>query len=146
MNRGFEVINLFTLETIYSPEEIKISKFSAVSHKHKEFIVAYSTPTSRILRYSYDLEILNVEDDEFGREIFNSFPNPAYDLLNISNLPLDFQGKIELYDLNYNLLSEKYFKGENIQLNIQNFSIGTYFIKIISNNGDIFYKKFLKYN
>ncbi len=73
------------------------------------------------------------------------YPTPANDVLNINNIPLTKNAKINIYDIVGNIVynSEINYNEKNKTLNISNLNDGVYFIKINADNFS-YVKKFSK--
>lgn len=77
---------------------------------------------------------LNV--DEFLTSKFNVFPNPATDIVTITNSESIGVEQIEVYDIKgKNIKSQNYSNQNEIQLNISDFAAGTYMFHIKTNQG-----------
>jgi len=77
---------------------------------------------------------LNV--DEFLTSKFNVFPNPATDIVTITNSESIGVEQIEVYDIKgKNIKSQNYNNQNEIQLNISDFAAGTYMFHIKTNQG-----------
>lgn len=63
-------------------------------------------------------------------------PNPASDIVQLSNLPTAVTVKVEIYNTQGYLLDSKHFSttSTSLDLNIQNYVSGIYFIRISNNN------------
>ncbi len=74
------------------------------------------------------------------QSIFNVYPNPASDILNIEALDnLEYEYEV------YNITGDRLMQGElksHTKINILKFSSGVYYLKIVSKKGSSF-KKFL---
>lgn len=77
---------------------------------------------------------LNV--DEFLASKFNVFPNPATDVVIITNKENIGVEQIEVYDINgKNVKSQNYNHKNEIQLNISDLAVGTYMFHVKTNLG-----------
>lgn len=82
--------------------------------------------------------------DEFLTSKFNVFPNPATDVVTITNTENINVKQIEIYDVNgKNIKSQEYNNENEIQLNISDLASGTYMFHIKTNQG-IAVKKVVK--
>jgi hypothetical protein len=71
--------------------------------------------------------IFDVEENE---ALVRVFPNPATNILNISTKSSFYQNEtIEIYNINGILLDKYNAAGQNIQIDISNYSSGVYFVK-----------------
>ncbi|HUH25449.1 MAG TPA: T9SS type A sorting domain-containing protein, partial [Flavobacterium sp.] len=77
-----------------------------------------------------------VSANSFLNEQFTIFPNPASSFVNITNaLNLEVE-EVSIYDLSGKLLkTQKVVSAENIQLNIEEFAVGTYLFHIKTKEG-----------
>jgi len=74
--------------------------------------------------------------DEFFTSKFNVFPNPATDIVMITNNENIVVEQIEIYDINgKNIKSQNYSNQNEIQFNISDLALGTYMIHIKTNHG-----------
>jgi len=86
--------------------------------------------------------ILNTAEQLAGK--FNLYPNPARDILNISNTENLFVKQTEIYDLAGKVISTQNFSSEaEVQLNIADLASGTYMLYLETNQGTAV-KKFIK--
>src|SRR5690554_3704861 len=85
-----------------------------------------------------------VSINEFVSEKFNIFPNPATNVVTISNSENIGIKELLIYDITGRQISIYSYKNENeVQLNIKNLSSGTYFLHIVTDEGRGF-KKLVK--
>src|SRR5690554_344094 len=77
-----------------------------------------------------------VSINEFVSEKFNIFPNPATDLVTITNSENIGIKEIAVYDLNGKIVKSQKFKRENkAKLDIEELNSGTYFLHIVTDEG-----------
>ncbi len=77
-----------------------------------------------------------VSTNEFVSGKFNIFPNPATDLVTITNSENIGIKEIAVYDLNGKIVKSQKFKKENeILLNTEDLNSGTYFLHIVTDEG-----------
>src|SRR5690554_428284 len=77
-----------------------------------------------------------VSINEFVSEKFNIFPNPATSVVTISNSENIGIKELLIYDITGRQISIYSYKNENeVQLNIENLSSGTYFLHIVTDKG-----------
>ena len=77
-----------------------------------------------------------VSINEFVSGKFNIFPNPATDLVTITNSENIGIKEIAVYDLNGKIVKSQKFKKENeILLNTEDLASGTYFLHIVTDEG-----------
>src|SRR5690554_1548431 len=77
-----------------------------------------------------------VSINEFVSDKFNLFPNPATSVVTISNSENIGIKELLIYDITGRQISTYSYKNENeVQLNIENLSSGTYFLHIITDEG-----------
>ncbi len=77
-----------------------------------------------------------VSVNEFVSGKFNIFPNPATDLVTITNSENIGIKEIAVYDLNGKIVKSQKFKKENeILLNTEDLNSGTYFLHIVTDEG-----------
>jgi hypothetical protein len=109
-------------------------------------VVAYVGQGEVCIDTSACVTINNVGLNELNSESqITLFPNPANDNINIEllNLLYSTKNRISIYDVQGQILLEKYSQSANTEINISSLSSGIYFIKI--QNGDsFFFKKFVK--
>ena len=80
----------------------------------------------------------------FLSEKFNLFPNPASDVVNISNSENMIINKVDVYDTTGKLIDTQKFNNETeIQLNVETLNSGTYLLHLQTNEG-IAVKKLVK--
>jgi len=78
--------------------------------------------------------ILSTEN--FLAEKFNVFPNPANNVVNITNNENMFVKEVTVYDTTGKQLSTQSFNNEaEIQLNVENLASGTYLLHLQTNEG-----------
>lgn len=83
------------------------------------------------------LSALNFENDDI-----EVFPNPAHSIITVKNSNSNIKS-IELYDMAGRVLKAEKVNKKDVQLDVSNYQVGTYLIKVITNNGDAV-KKFIK--
>ena len=71
------------------------------------------------------------------------FPNPANDIVNISSDKDQLQ-RIELYSMTGSLIFKADLNSNNYALNISNYPIGTYLLKVFSQDNDVINTKIVK--
>jgi len=77
-----------------------------------------------------------VSVNEFVSAKFNLYPNPATDLVTITNSENIGIKEIAVYDLNGKIVKSQKFKKENeILLNTEDLNSGTYFLHIVTDEG-----------
>lgn len=82
--------------------------------------------------------------NEFNDNSISVYPNPAKDILNISNSNQSFINAIEVTDINGRLVkSQKFSNVNDIQVNISDLSKGVYMLKAVSDKGAVI-KKIVK--
>lgn len=82
--------------------------------------------------------------DNFLIEKFNIFPNPASNVVDITNSENMSIKQIEIYDVTGKLINTQYFNNEtDIQLNIENLTNGAYLLHLHTNEG-VAVKKLIK--
>ena len=90
--------------------------------------------------------IINSVSDEFLNEKISIYPNPSNDELNISweEKQIDH---IDIFNVQGQLISSKYVNRREAitKLDVSNFQIGLYYLRIKSSDGIILSKSFLKY-
>jgi hypothetical protein len=86
------------------------------------------------------LSIPNVEDNFTTHKIY---PNPANDIVNISSDKDQLQ-KIELYSMTGSLIFKTDLNSNIYALNISNYPIGTYLLKVFSQDNDVINTKIVK--
>jgi len=100
--------------------------------------------------YKYDNFVISavntvpLSNKDFISEKFNLYPNPAKNVVNITNVENIAVEKITVYDVNGKLIDTKTFSNKYaIQLDISAFSAGTYLLQIETTEG-IAVKKVVK--
>lgn len=74
--------------------------------------------------------------DNFLAEKFNLFPNPATNVVNITNSENMLVNQIVIYDINGKQLNIQNFNNEaEIKLNVENLASGTYMLHLQTNEG-----------
>jgi len=94
--------------------------------------------------YKYDNIVISavntvpLSTQDFLSEKFNVFPNPATDIVNISNSDdIDIKG-VNVYDVSGKLVKSNFYTNQtNVQLNISTFASGLYVFSIKTENGTI---------
>ncbi len=77
-----------------------------------------------------------VSINEFVSDKFNLYPNPATNVVTISNSENIGIKELLIYDITGRQISIYSYKNENeVQLNIENLSSGTYFLHIVTDEG-----------
>lgn len=71
------------------------------------------------------------------------YPNPSNELINIS-FGEDQLSKLELYDITGKLLFKKELNANTYALNIANYPLGTYLVKVYNQNNASLNKKIIK--
>ena len=98
-----------------------------------------TTPT-----YKYDnivisaVNMVPLSTQDFLSEKFSVFPNPATDIVNVSNNDnIDIKG-VNIYDVSGKLVKSNFYTNEtNVQMNISTFASGLYVFSIKTENGTI---------
>ncbi|MDT8346529.1 MAG: T9SS type A sorting domain-containing protein [Flavobacteriaceae bacterium] len=79
---------------------------------------------------------------EFEQQSFKLFPSPAREILNIeSNFQME---SVQIYDINGKLLDRISINENTLQLNVINYSTGLYFAKILTSDGKVITRRFVK--
>ena len=74
--------------------------------------------------------------DNFLSEKFNIYPNPATNVVNITNSDNMLVQQVAIYDIaGKEIKNQTYTNETNIQLNIENLSSGTYMLQLQTNEG-----------
>src|SRR5690606_39762654 len=112
-----------------------------------EYIDNSSNPLSTYIRNRYDnikITALNavppgviaLSVDDILSEKFNLYPNPATNIVNITNSENMAVQQVMVYDVTGKQLSTQTFNNETeIQLNVENLASGTYMLHIKTNEG-----------
>ena len=116
--------------------DIPYSKLKAGKNILKLQMPSTSSGSNHIM-YDYislegDLTSLGIDSKTVNKTDFSVYPNPTKGIFEIA-LPLSIQEtSIELYSLNMQLISKKFYIPNNgkIQLNIENQANGVYFVKV----------------
>lgn len=91
----------------------------------------------------YDISGI-LSSDKFVLENFNIYPNPATNVVNITNSDNMFVNQVQVYDLSGKLITTQNFNNETeIQLNVETLTSGAYLLHIQTNEG-IAVKKLVK--
>ena len=100
--------------------------------------------------YKYDNLVISAVDTtplstrDFISEKFNLYPNPAKNVVNITNNENINIEQIKVYDINNKLIETKIYTNEfDIQLNVSTFATGTYLLHIYTTEG-VAFKKVVK--
>src|SRR5690554_17474 len=81
-------------------------------------------------------EVIALSATNFLSEKFNLYPNPAMDIVNITNSENMFVEQVVIYDVAGKQLSAQNFNNESeIQLNVENLASGVYLLHIKTNEG-----------
>jgi len=87
---------------------------------------------------------VNLNINEFLSNQFNLYPNPAKDLVTITNNDNMFVNQVKIYDLSGKLINTQNFNNEaEIQLNVENLTNGIYMLHFQTDQG-IAVKKLIK--
>jgi len=74
--------------------------------------------------------------DNFLAEKFNLYPNPATNIVNITNSENRLVNQVEIYDVTGKLINTQNFNNEaEIHLNVENLASGTYMLHLQTNEG-----------
>src|SRR5690606_34174576 len=74
--------------------------------------------------------------ESFLAQKFNLYPNPATNIVNITNGENMLVSKIEVYDITGKLITtENYNNKTEIQLNVEHLASGTYLLHLKTNEG-----------
>lgn len=84
-------------------------------------------------------ETLSIGDDNSMDNQLLLYPNPAKDLVTITNLPYG-ETRILVFDITGKVIVSKLTNAETTSINTANFSNGVYLMRL-NNNGDIIHKK-----
>ena len=88
--------------------------------------------------------IIALSTNEQLAQKFNVFPNPATNIVNITNNENMSVKQVEIYDVTGKLINTQNFNNETeIQLNVETFSSGTYILHLQTNEGTAI-KKLIK--
>ena len=79
--------------------------------------------------------------EEFDADAVNVYPNPATNMLYISNCE---EGTAVIYSITGQEIEQYRLSGQLNDINVSNFENGLYIIKIVGNNNEVTIKKFLK--
>ncbi len=91
----------------------------------------------------FDSITTSIDIPENQRNVINIYPNPAYEVLNIKNLP-DKAG-VEVFNIiGTKLMTVNEIENGSVSLNTQNFQPGIYFIRVSDKNQNLEFK-FVKY-
>jgi len=126
------------LTQVVNPSDFKLSKMSLT------MIVSNLTSTTKREQRYDDIRItalkavpphlLNVES--FLSDKFNLYPNPATNIVNITNSENMLVEQVTVYDITGKQLSTQSFDSEaEIQLNVGNLASGTYMLHLHTNDG-----------
>jgi hypothetical protein len=92
-------------------------------------------------------DIVKITDDSGLEEVtsvkWNLFPNPAKNVLNVTIQDGQAQEWV-LLDVYGKTISHQLIQGNEVQLNTENLSIGTYFMHVQFENGSRSVKSFVK--
>ena len=82
--------------------------------------------------------------DNFLAQKFNLYPNPATNIVNITNSENRLVNQVEIYDVTGKLINTQNFNNEvEIQLNVENLASGAYMLHLNTNDG-LVVKKLIK--
>ncbi|PCI93810.1 MAG: hypothetical protein COB15_15710 [Flavobacteriales bacterium] len=94
-----------------------------------------STGSREIFLAKYSFNAIGIDENGFDAD-FSLYPNPAS-----NNITIDFESEEQFVNLQIinirgqQIFIKEYKNTKNVQLNIEDFSSGVYFVKIITNNG-----------
>src|SRR5690606_7102369 len=89
-------------------------------------------------------EVITLSVNEQLAEKFNLYPNPANNLVNITNNENMFVKEVAVYDTTGKLITtQNYNEQAEIQLNVENLASGTYLLHLQTNEG-VAVKKLVK--
>jgi len=145
-NKIYLNIPMLNIWVIKNDFLINSSSFSKDNYLPKSIILQTTrqfypnSPQHRIMYDNFILEALTtmptVSLDNLLSSKFNLYPNPAKNIVNITNNENLGIELIKIYDSNGKLINTKTFSREpNVQLDISNYAAGTYFLHISSTKG-----------
>ncbi len=113
-------------------------------------VLQHSTSTVMASDYKWDNFVISavntvpLNTKDFVSEKFNLYPNPAKNVVNITNTENIAIEKITVFDVNGKLIDAKIFgKESNVTLDVSNYAAGTYLLHIETTEG-IAVKKVVK--
>lgn len=135
------------LNYLTSPNLIQDFPISGIQLSAGYLDSSSSNPLSTYIRNRYDnikITALNavppgviaLSVDDILSEKFNLYPNPATNVVNITNSENHLVNQVVVYDVAGKQLSTQTFNNKSeIQLNIENLASGSYFLHIKTNQG-----------
>ena len=109
---------------------------------------AKTTNINKVKYDNFNISAVNIAPTlaikEISPEKFNLYPNPATNIVNITNSENLLIKQVEIYDVAGKLINTQNFNNETeIQLNIENLTSGTYILHLQTNEG-VAVKKLIK--
>ncbi len=97
-------------------------------HEGSQFLFAATFGRST---YKIDIsnDILTQDETVFSSEV-KVYPNPASEMVTISNASNSEKSSVSIYDVMGRVVKQLDFKGKELQLSVENFQPGIYYLKI----------------
>lgn len=155
-NNNFIYFDIPYYGKVFKKAFINQAPFNNLIQEYKPAEIVLTQSTSKQITTTYpminkynDIKITALNNvplsvSEFLNEKFNVFPNPATNIVNITNDDNITVDKINIYDLSGKLIKETNYNTENtIQLNIEHLQSGNYLLHLETNLGTAI-KKIIK--
>ncbi len=108
-------------------------------------ILTIESNSPKILHGYYPLNHSLLSLTEIGFSEISIYPNPFSQKITLTILKNNsFIKSISIYDLNGKLVLEKEYNSNTINVNLNQYNNGIYFVKIIDNNGNVTAQKIIK--
>ncbi|SFN85936.1 Por secretion system C-terminal sorting domain-containing protein [Paenimyroides ummariense] len=130
------LIDDFKPTSVHLSSTANIINASQMDHKYDNIkITRLKTVPTNIIALSINEQLA---------QSFNLYPNPATNVINITNSENISVKQVEIYDITGKLINSQNFNNETeIQLNIENLTSGTYLLHLHTNEG-VAVKKMIK--
>ncbi len=143
-NLYIHIPKLSILHAVPIKQAFPLNQISLLSTLQKSFSGPYNKYDNVRLTALKSVPPEVLSTNTFLSEKFNLFPNPASDVVNISNSENRIVNKVDVYDVTGKLINTQKFSNESeIQLNVEALSSGTYLLHLQTNEG-IAVKKLVK--
>ena len=100
--------------------------------------------TAWIYRGVLNNHSMDINDNTSATEKMLIYPNPANNLLTVSNLPISFNGSVAIYNTMGQILFSEQKKGSQFSMDVSHFETGIYLIQLREENGQIVTQIFIK--
>lgn len=89
-----------------------------------------SSGCSNTVNFTQFVTTCNTINEQLSAVILNAYPNPSSDYVNL-NLPFEDLDRVEIFDLDGNCIYSSAISGTQIEIYVEDFLPGLYFLKVI---------------